>query len=141
MFKNLFASSWFGNSKPTPVASPDSGPFTVPGKDSSQLIQVSMKDDSEDFVAIDCRQLSYAEVAKMSKGKKQTTVVAAAPAPTRVRSNQYEVLSDDEPLTESVFLDAAASKRNNKRNNYFIKNKVYKEADRAKGKKKRPARL
>lgn len=130
MFKSLFASGWFKSSKPAPVT-PDARSFTMPGRDASQLIQVSMNDDSEEFVAIDYRQLSYAEVAKMSLGKKQTAVVRSAPAPNRVRSNQYEVL-DDEPMTESVYMDPAVHKRNN----HFVKNKVYKQADRAKGKKK-----
>lgn len=134
MFKNIFASGWFRN-KTSPVSHPESASFTIPGRDASLLVQVSMNDDAEEFVAIDCRKLSYAEVAKMSQNKKQTTVVAAAPAQKRVCSNQYEVLTDDEPTAESVYLDLEAHKRNN----YFVKNKVYKLADRAKG-KKRPAK-
>lgn len=133
MFKGLFTSGWFRNNKSSPVARPDSAPFTMPGRDATLLVQVSMNDDAEEFVAIDCRKLTYAEVAKLPpatvpQAKKPTPAV---PAQKRVSSNQYEVL-EHEPMTESFYVDSDLHNRNN----YFVKNKVYKQADRAKGKRK-----
>lgn len=99
------------------------------------MYKVSMNEASEDFVDIDCRKMSYAEVAQMSKNKNKAPapeVARAKPKEHRVCSNQYEVLADDEPLTESVYVDTEKTKLNK----YFLKNKVYKEADRTKGQKK-----
>ncbi|QFZ29312.1 putative DNA-directed RNA polymerases I [Clavispora lusitaniae] len=137
MFKNFPFSGWFRDGNRSPPSPPQDVPssFTVPGREASQLYKVSMNEASEDFVDIDCRKMSYAEVAQMSKNKNKAPAPEAArakPKEHRVYSNQYEVLADDEPLTESVYVDTEKTKSNN----YFLKNKVYKEADRTKGQKK-----
>lgn len=134
MFKSYFASGWFRKPTPSP-SSPEkiNSSFVVPGRDTSHLYQVSMKEGTEEFVDINCRKLSYAEVASMSKDEKQTSKVPmAVPKKHRVDQNQYEVLADDDDeLTGSVYLAPEKFKSNN----YFFKNKVYKDADKAKNKK------
>lgn len=125
MFKSLFPSGWFRTAAAAPTSAPPDS-FTMPGRDNSQLYKVSMKENTEEFVNIDCKKMSYAEVAEMSKNKKQTSKVPlAVPKDNRINSNQYEVLAhEDDDLTESLYTEKIKS------NNYFFKNKVYKDADR-----------
>lgn len=139
MFKSVFSSGWFRKS-PSGVAPgvvserEDASSFTVPGRDSSHLYKVSMKENTEEFVDIEYLKLSYAEAAKLSQDKKQTSKVAmAVPKSHRVNSNQYEVLADED-LTESVYMTPEKFKINN----YFFKNKVYKEADRTRKMRRKP---
>lgn len=135
MFKSYFSSGWFRKSADAPPAPPqEPSSFTMVGRDNSQLYKVSMKENSEEFVAIDYKKLSYAEVAQMSKNKKQTSKVPlAVPKTNRVNSNQYEVLShEDDDLTESLYTEKI------KTNNYFFKNKVFKDADRSRKNRRKP---
>ncbi|SGZ57088.1 CIC11C00000004763 [Sungouiella intermedia] len=127
MFKSYFPSGWFRKAADAPPATTtDSSSFTMPGRDNSLLLKVSMKESTEEFVAIDYKKMSYAEVAQMSKNKKQTSKVPlAVPKSHRINENQYEILAnEDEDLTESLYTEKV------KTNNYFFKNKVYKDADR-----------
>lgn len=140
MFKSYFPSGWFRKSGvatgSTASASEkeDVSSFTMPGRDSSHLYKVSMTENPEEFVDIEYQKLSYAEVAKMSKNKKQTSrVPLAVPKGHRVNSNQYEVLADDD-VTESLYMTPEKFKINN----YFFKNKVYKDADRTRKMRKKP---
>lgn len=137
----VFSAGWLF-SKPQRQTAPDAqnvpSTFTVPGRDTSQLYQVSMKENAEDFVDIAYKKLSYAEVASLSKHKQQTSrVPLASPRAHRVHENQYEVLADDDDdLAESLYLAGDRLKVNN----YFVKNKVYKEADKTRKQRRAPAR-
>lgn len=136
MFKSSLLSGWFRKPAPVSTETVDST-FTVPGRDTSHLYQVSMNENLDEFVDIACRKLSYAEVALLSKDKQQTSKKQlAVPKSHRVNENQYEVLADEDELTGSVHMAPEKLKVNN----YFYK-KVYKDADKNKSKKKRaPAR-
>lgn len=143
MFNSLFSSGWFrkspaGAGSTGGVAKDDPLSFVLPGRDSSHLYQVSMKENSEEFVDIDYKKLSYAEVALMSKNKQQTSKVPmAVPKDHRVNSNQFELLADDvdeADLTESMYMTPEKFKVNN----YFFKNKVYKDADRTRKMRRKP---
>ncbi|KAF3987595.1 hypothetical protein FT663_03744 [Candidozyma haemuli var. vulneris] len=132
MFKSVLSLGWFSK------ASSSSGPlkssevntsFTMPDRDSSQVYHVSMNDDAEDFVDIAYRKLSYAEVASIGRHRQQTSQVPRCRASSRMSHNQYTVLSvsdDDDDMAESVYSEKF------KINNYFSKNKVFKEADKSK---------
>lgn len=97
--------------------------FTIPGRTETQSVVVSMEARDE-FVEIDCKRLSYAEAASLAKNKKQSAgFKAAVPRAERLCENQYEVLHD-------VDEDDYVPPEHLKTNNYFLKNKVYKEADR-----------
>lgn len=138
MFKSYFSSGWFRKATPKTGVVHDkeeSVSFTVPGRDNSHLYKVSMKENTEEFVDIDYQKLTYAEAAQMSKHKQQTSrVPLAVPKQNRVNSNQYEVLADaEEDLTESLYMAPEKIKTNN----YFFKNKVYKDADRTRKTRKR----
>ncbi|GEQ69734.1 hypothetical protein JCM33374_g3408 [Metschnikowia sp. JCM 33374] len=87
-----------------------------------------MEDTFSDFVDVDYKKLSYAEAAALSKSKQQASQLASAktgvkssvPRPTRatpLAADSPE--TDDEPVPEK-----------DKRNRYFLKNKVYKQSDR-----------
>lgn len=91
-----------------------------------------MKDGHDEFVDIDYKKLSYAEAASSAKDKKQNAsrLPSAIPRAERIYENQYEVLVDY-PEDETM-LDQEAFKSNN----YFLKNKVYKEADRTRKRRK-----
>lgn len=70
--------------------------FTIKGKGSG-LVKVSMVEtDSESagdgFVDIQCRKLSYAEVASLNPKKIKPT---ALPAKGRVEKNEFEILKDE----------------------------------------------
>lgn len=141
MFNSILSSGWFR--KTSPKAGPTNNvindeplSFVLPGRDSSHLYQVSMKEDTEEFVDIDYKKLSYAEVALMSKNKQQTSKVPmASPKENRVNSNQYEILAtEDADLTESMYMTPERFKTNN----YFFKNKVYKDADRTRKMRRKP---
>lgn len=114
---------WFKPQQPKPSGDiPKS--FTIPGRTETQAVVVSMEARDE-FVEIDCKRLSYAEAASLAKNKKQTSTgyASAMPRAERLCENQYEVLhdyDDDDLVAPEQF----------KTNNYFLKNKVYKEADR-----------
>lgn len=132
MFK-AFSSGWFRKAdKPVPSSEDTPSTFTVLGRGDAQLYCVSMTDDAEEFVDIEYRKLSYAEVASMSKNKQQTSKVPmATPKASRVNKNQFEVLAEaeDDDLTSHLAPEKMKS------NNYFSKNKVYKEADKTRKKR------
>lgn len=133
MFKAL-SFGWFKTSLVTPVSTADvPKSFTIPGRTETQSVIVSMKESSDEFVDIDYKKLSYAEAASLAKNKKQsgTNVPIAKPRAEKFCENQYEVLydyGDDELMCHDP--DAF------KTNNYFLKNKVFKEADRTRKRRK-----
>lgn len=143
MFKSGYIASFFRKLKPVREAvspEPLDATYTVSGADPSSVYHVSLL-EADDFVDIDYRKLSYAEAAALGKLKPQSSRIASAkPAHSRVPHNQYNVLNKshdkdhEDEFTESVYLEHF------KNNNYFLKNKVFKEADKtknAKSKKKR----
>lgn len=123
---------WFKNTQLTPVSSADvPKSFTIPGRTETQTVVVSMKEGSDEFVDIDYKKLSYAEAASLAKNKKQSgkNVPIAKPRSENFCENQYEVLydySEDDVMNPDAF----------KTNHYFLKNKVYKEADRTRKRRK-----
>lgn len=131
MFKSVLPLGWFSKSTTRAPLSPGevNTSFTMPDRDSSQVYHVSMNDDAEDFVDIAYRKLSYAEVASIARHRQQTSKVPQSRAASRVSHNQYSVLAvadDEDDLSESVYSEKF------KINNYFSKNKVFKEADKLK---------
>lgn len=123
---------WFkGNQTQQKPAGDIPRSFTIPGRTESQSVIVSMKEGDE-FVDIHYKQLSYAEAASLARNKKQTAfrTAAAMPRAERLCENQYEVLLDC-PEDELLVPPEAF-----KTNNYFLKNKVYKEADRTRKRRK-----
>lgn len=102
----------------------------MPDSRSAQVYHVSMSEDAEDFVDIACRKLSYAEAALIARHRQQTLKVPNSRRhASRATHNQYAVLAsseEDEEMGDSVLLERF------KHNNYFRKNKVYKEADKVK---------
>lgn len=123
---------WFKNAQLAPVSSADvPKSFTIPGRTETQTVVVSMKESSDEFVDIDYKKLSYAEAASLAKNKRQSgkNVPTAKPRAERFCENQYEILydySEDDLMNPDAF----------KTNNYFLKNKVYKEADRTRKRRK-----
>ncbi|KAG7661986.1 uncharacterized protein J8A68_004486 [[Candida] subhashii] len=111
MFKQSFASylipQWFKRS-PTTESSPltagaSNAPipksFTISNPD-NKLISISMKEhnnDDLDFIDIQSKELSYAEVASLAKNKKQTTLKQKTnlPSPGRTTTNQFNALNTD----------------------------------------------
>ncbi|RCK64217.1 hypothetical protein Cantr_10472 [Candida viswanathii] len=67
--------------------------FTISNQD-NKLINVSMNNEEDEFVDIQTKPLSYAEVASFGKNKKQTAL--AKPAATRVEKNQFNVLKKED---------------------------------------------
>ncbi|KAK6455617.1 uncharacterized protein RJT20DRAFT_48534 [Scheffersomyces xylosifermentans] len=134
MFKSnlssFFVPGWF---KKAPVASKDSAEvsnasdipknFTIPSsQNKNKLINISMKDsteggDTDSFVDIEYRQLTYAEVASMAKDKKSAIVAAKANTPRKERLpiNQYNVLNHDEDLDDLNDAYEPFKQDNNKR--------------------------
>ncbi|KAM3124014.1 hypothetical protein ACQ2H7_002696 [Candidozyma auris] len=132
MFKSVL-SGWFTKSSSSvPLASSEvNRSFTMAGRDSHQVYHVSMNDDNtDDFVDIAYRKLSYAEVASIARHRQQTSKVPHGRCSSpRVAHNRYAVLAandDDDDASESVYSEKF------KINNYFSKNKVYKQADKVK---------
>lgn len=101
-----------------------------------------MNDGAEDFVDIAYRKLSYAEAASIARHRQQTSKVPQSRLSSRVSHNQYAVLAvseDEGNMADSIYSEKF------KINNYFSKNKVYKEADkvkatRSKQRKSKPSR-
>lgn len=129
---NAFSFGWFKKPTQKSLSSGDiPKSFTIPGRTETQTVLVSMKEGSDEFVDIEYKKLSYAEVASMAKDKEQTMrrIPVAVPCHERLCENQYDVLVDypeEDLLTPETF----------KSNNYFLKNKVYKEADRTRKRRK-----
>lgn len=94
---------------------------------------MNIANEGDEFIDISYKKLSYAEVAALSKNKKQTSKMSK-PQKERTNTNQFEVLpiednaQDEELLTNSMYLPEEKFKVNN----YFKKNKKYKSKDRSK---------
>lgn len=100
MFKSSpFSFLWGSSTKSQPLkeqkpSSPQA--FTISGK-GANLVKVSMVDtesevNGEDgFVDIQCRKLSYAEVASLRRHEPQPAI----PAKGRIEKNEFEVLRDE----------------------------------------------
>lgn len=132
MFKSAWLPLW--GRKETKVPEPLPLSFTI--NNESDVYNVTMNavanDTGDDFIDISYKKLTYAEVAAMLKHKKQTSRVSK-PTENRVFVNQYTVLEhEDEDLEASVQLPERI-----KTNNYYLKNKIFKEADKKKPKKGR----
>ncbi|CAX45245.1 conserved hypothetical protein [Candida dubliniensis CD36] len=106
MFKSSFISnnfipSWFKKSSTSTqsnvvVVDPSTIPknFTISNTD-NKLINVSMNNvqhDDDEFIDIETKPLSYAEVASLGKNKKQTNM--AKPSKGVINKNQFNVLND-----------------------------------------------
>lgn len=136
MFKTGYLASWFKktpSSEKAVSSEPVNTSFAVPGNEPSSVFHVYLLEASEDFVDINYRKLSYAEAAAKGKLKPQSSrITKAKPAHPRVQHNQYDVLQEkfdrdyDEDFTESVYLEPLH------KDNFFLKNKVMKEADKEK---------
>lgn len=95
-----------------------------------ELFKVSMEERQGDFIDIDYRKLSYAEAAALLKNQQLVwrvatvaTVLAPAAAPRR-HEVSVKVAKMNDPDDEIIYEEKI------KTNNYFLKNKVYKKADR-----------
>ncbi|EMG49609.1 hypothetical protein SBY92_004524 [Candida maltosa Xu316] len=104
MFKSSISSylfpQWFKKSPSNQQVDPKTIPknFTITNPETNKLINVSMNtEEDEEFVDIQTKPLSYAEVASLGKNKKQNSVIKVAkPSKRKIESNQFNVLSSEE---------------------------------------------
>lgn len=105
----------------TPLAEPAPNSFAI--ADAQKLLQVSMN-DTLGFVDIAVRPLSYAEAASSAPAQQAPAISPVAPVSVQTRRckpGRGLLVPDDDDVPPERF----------KTNNYFLKNKVYKLADRA----------
>lgn len=128
MFKS-FHLPWF--KKQPQALSPSEVPksFTISGED-KHLYKVSMENTYADFVDVDYKKLSYAEAAALSKHKTQTSQITSAPILGVAQENVKPVSRSQLVRMGSPELEDEVIQEKFKRNNYFLKNKVYKQSDR-----------
>lgn len=120
---------WIARPAPLPhVEREEPALFTV--AESSHLYQVLFADGS-DFVNVDFRPLLYAEVAAHCKDKPQRLLAQ--------RHDSFVVLSHSPQPEPTDIADSMVLPEKVKTNNYVVK-KVYKDADKLKGRKRNPIR-
>ncbi|CAI5756940.1 unnamed protein product [Candida verbasci] len=112
MFKSSISSylipQWFNRNKPITKQQTDSSSIPkniIIKNDDNKLINISMNNNKvsldegeDDFIDIQTKQLTYAEVASLGKNKSQTNnkvKKTSIPSKGIVESNQFDVLGDD----------------------------------------------
>ncbi|CUM65658.1 uncharacterized protein PRCAT00003306001 [Priceomyces carsonii] len=113
--------------------------FIIPSVENSQnLVNISMNEQEDSFVDIQCKKLTYAEVAALSKHRPQQSSARAMslPSKTRTNINQYEYLkAQNEDDTEASDVIEPQKSDVNYRKSQLFKSKQFEALQKKKMKK------